>query len=152
MEESSNLRVNLGIYRLNNLLVRLLWKNIRDAGLNMPVMHAVVIEYLATHPETYQKDLEGAFLVNRSTISKIVQAMEQRGYVRREPVSKDGRLKRLFLTDLGMELRPRVVEAIHITDAQLLDTMTPEQSQSFRDTIQNIRTGLNQKLTAGSAT
>ncbi len=137
MSASENTRIGLDIYSMNNLLIRLMWKNVRDAGLDMPVMHAVVIEFLVTHPETYQKDLEAAFQVNRSTITKIIQAMERRGYIRRESVSKDARLKRVFLTEQGMALHQIVAETIQMTDAQLMSTMTPAQGETLRRTLQD---------------
>jgi DNA-binding MarR family transcriptional regulator len=48
--------------------------------------------------ETYQKDVEKEFDVTRSTASKVIELMEQKGLVRREKVSQDARLRKIVLT------------------------------------------------------
>ena len=46
----------------------------------------------------FQKDLEAAFKIRRSTVSRMMELMEQKGMLTRESVNGDARLKRLVLT------------------------------------------------------
>lgn len=41
----------------------------------------------------FQKDLETEFCIGRSTVTNILNLMEKKGFVRRESVSYDARLK-----------------------------------------------------------
>ena len=75
------------------------------AGINR--MQGWIIGYLYRHSEeaVFQKDLEAEFQMARSTASGILQAMEKKGLITREPIPRDARLKRLVLTEKGMEFQ-----------------------------------------------
>ena len=61
--------------------------------------HGWIIAFLSCNKDKdiFQKDVEREFDVTRSTASKVIDLMEQKGLVRREKVSKDARLKKLVL-------------------------------------------------------
>ena len=56
-----------------------------------------IIGYLAHNQErpVYQKDLEKAFNVTRSTASKVLTLMEKKGFIERRAVKEDARLKEI---------------------------------------------------------
>ena len=62
-----------------------------------------IIGHLARHrnEDVFQKDLEEIFSVRRSTMSTIILRMEQKGFLVRESVPYDARLKKLVLTEKG---------------------------------------------------
>ncbi len=47
----------------------------------------------------YQRDFENEFGITRSTASKMLTGLEQKGLIRRAGVTSDGRLKQILLTD-----------------------------------------------------
>ena len=59
-----------------------------------------VLRYLQDHPgeDVFQKDMDAAFKIRRSTVSRMMELMEQKGMLTRESVNGDARLKRLVLT------------------------------------------------------
>lgn len=64
-----------------------------------------VIGYIAkSSGDIYQKDLEKQFSIRRSSVSKMLSSLEEKGLVRRESVKGDARLKRLVLTDKAIEI------------------------------------------------
>lgn len=65
-----------------------------------------IIGYIYDHREqdVFQKDLEGDLCISRSTVSKVVDLMIQKGMVRREPVAYDARLKKLILTEKALQI------------------------------------------------
>ena len=80
------------------------------AGINR--MQGWIIGYLYRHSEeaVFQKDLEAEFQMARSTASGILQAMEKKGLITRESIPRDARLKRLELTEKGMEFQMEIME------------------------------------------
>lgn len=60
-----------------------------------------IIGYLSDNRErdVFQRDLEKEFGITRSTASKVVNLMEQKGLVEKRSVSYDARLKKLVLTE-----------------------------------------------------
>ena len=76
-----------------------------------------ILRYLDTHRDrdVFQKDLECAFKIRRSTVSKTVELMEQKQLLVRESVNGDARKKRLRLTpkaDAVLEEMAKAVDAL----------------------------------------
>jgi len=65
-----------------------------------------IIRFLADNAErdVYQKNLEEEFAITRSTASKVLRLMEQKGLVTREAVAQDARLKKIALTKKAWEI------------------------------------------------
>lgn len=60
--------------------------------------------------EVYQRDLETRFGITRSTASKVVNLMVQKGLIQQESVPGDKRLKRLVLTERALEIKQMMDE------------------------------------------
>lgn len=62
----------------------------------MSFMHGWLLRYLYENDENsiYQKDIEHYFSVGRSSVTGTLKALERLGYVYRESVENDARLKR----------------------------------------------------------
>lgn len=60
-----------------------------------------IIGYLADNSDrdVFQRDLEREFGITRSTASKVINLMEQKGLVERQSVACDARLKKIVLTE-----------------------------------------------------
>ena len=58
--------------------------------------------------DIYQKDLEKKFSVTRSTASKVVKLMVQKGLIVREEVESDARLKKLILTEKALNMHEAI--------------------------------------------
>lgn len=72
------------------------------------------------HP-VFQRDIEEAFQIRRSTATGIIKLIEQKGYITRASVKQDARLKQLVPTAKAEALRPRIVEHIRKCEAALAD-------------------------------
>ena len=144
MEGTYN-ELSLELYALGNAMWRRLGEHMREAELaDVTPMHATIIAYLEEHGEVYQRDLENEFQVNRSTITKIVQIMERKGYIRRETVPQDGRLKRLVLTDLGRGLYARLRWCGESTNQEMMNALSPEEQRMLLASLAKIRKKLEQ--------
>ena len=68
---------------------------------SMTGTNGCIIGYLAENSgrDVFQKDIEKAFGITRSTASKVINLMEQKGLVERQSVSCDARLKKIVLTE-----------------------------------------------------
>ena len=65
-------------------------------GVQSRVMH-YILEHGQDGP-VFQRDVEAAFNLSRSTTTNILQLMEKNGLICRESVAQDARLKRIVLT------------------------------------------------------
>ena len=81
-------------------LSRNLSAHVRKSGVDeVTMMHGWIIRYLYENREQdiFQKDIEQRFAVGRSTVTNLIQLMEKKGFVKRESVKQDARLKKVIL-------------------------------------------------------
>ena len=76
-----------------------------DSGLtNMQSLVLHFIAFQTLERDIYQKDVEKAFQIRRSTATGILQCLEKEGYIYRETVERDARLKKIIPTEKTIEL------------------------------------------------
>ena len=89
--------------------------------------------------DIFQKDLEEAFSLRRSTVSKAVKIMEQKELIRRESVDYDARLKKLVLTPKAQKLNEIVkADMINLAD-KVTEKLSDEQIRQFLGIIKTIK-------------
>ena len=84
----------------------------------------------------FQKDIEQRFAVGRSTVTNLIQLMEKKGFVKRESVKQDARLKKVILTEKGIasqESFEDIVEHIPEPDEMNEKTDTKNYTSSSKD-------------------
>ena len=59
--------------------------------------------------DMFQRDVEAEFNIRRSTATGILQLMEKNGFLLREPVAYDARLKKLVLTPKALAVHEGVI-------------------------------------------
>ncbi len=99
-----------------------------------------VLRYLQEHDgeKVYQKDLEAEFKIRRSTISKMVDLMEQKGLLVRESVGADARLKSLSLTELAREVLQTVFQGVQEMENEVRESFTAEEYQTLNDLLEKL--------------
>lgn len=135
-------RVGFEIRRLNCVVSRGLEKKVREAGIDeITLMHGWIMRYLYDNREkdVFQKDLEKQFSIGRSTVTNIIQIMEKKGYIRREFVEHDARLKKVLLTPRGIESHETIERLIDTLNAKMLKGIAEEELQVFLNVAKKIR-------------
>ena len=108
-------------------------------------MHGMVLAFLCRRPEQalYQKDVENYFSISPSTATCMLKMMEQKGYLRREPVSHDARLKRLVCTPEGEQLFCSINTAVQGVEADLLGCLGNEAYDQLWEGLEKLRRSLD---------
>lgn len=108
-------------------------------------VNAQILSYLVSHEDhdVFQRDIEEVFSIRRSTVSKVVRLMEQKGLVRREAVSHDARLKRLVLTDKAREIHEVAYREYTSFEARTTQALTNEEIQTLGLLLEKIGSTLN---------
>lgn len=134
MEERGQEQIGMEIKVLYNL-----YRRINDTYGNSNYIKGVcgsnlwIIGYLTMNEgkDVFQKDLEKQFSIRRSTASKTLQLMEDKGLIRREPVFYDARLKKIILTDKALEIHKMIVEDIQNANTIASKGISQEELNSF---------------------
>lgn len=92
-----------------------------------------IIGYLSHHQDhpVYQKDLEKAFNVTRSTASKVLTLMEKKGFIQRRTVVQDARLRQIVLTDRAREIADAMEKKRMEIQQQLTRGFSEEEKQQL---------------------
>lgn len=103
-----------------------------------------IIGYLAHNRDRdiCQRDIEAAFSVRRSSVSKVITLMEQKGLIERVPVKSDARLKKLVLTPLALGLHESIEAEFDAMDERLTRGFAPEELEQFRAYIEKMKKNL----------
>ena len=76
--------------------------------------------------DIFQKDVEAEFQIRKSTATGSLQLLEKKGFIRRESVERDGRLKRVLPTDKALAMRDRVMQSLRSAEKQMLQGIGKE--------------------------
>lgn len=69
--------------------------------------------------------------------------MEKKGYIKRESVENDARLKKIVLTEKGMSIKSSIDKAIISNEQEFDSIFTPEEKQTFLFLIRKLKTGIS---------
>lgn len=111
---------------------------------SMTGTNGCIIGYLAENSErdVFQRDIEKHFGITRSTASKVINLMEQKGLVERESVSYDARLKKLTLTDKSKSISHLMSEDMILVDGILTENFTREEKDALCGYLERMKANI----------
>lgn len=142
MIEKKSSRVGLAIRRLDHVLRKNLEASVKAEGIDeITLMHGWIIRYLYENrnKDVFQKDIEKNFSICRSSVTGIIQIMEKKGYISREFVAHDARLKKVMLTEKGIRSHQKIEELISWQNEQLTQGIDEEELQIFLKVAEQLR-------------
>lgn len=131
------------IHILSHKLKKRMNANMQSLGLTgvqSRVMHYILVK-CADGP-VFQRDVESAFGMSRSTATGILQLMEKNGLILRESVASDARLKSLVPTDKAAHLDAQIGESLRQTEQRLTQGLSDEQIALFLETVAHMSENL----------
>jgi len=129
MKKSNHLAKEL--HRLDIGVGRVLCQSLSGCGMEeVSGTNGRIIRFLSDHEDNdvYQRDLEKEFGITRSTASRVLMLMEQKGLIERHSVKKDARLKKLVLTEKSRAISASFIGNGRRMDQLLLEGFSPEET------------------------
>lgn len=105
------------------------------------ILHFILLESLSR--DLFQRDLEKEFKVRRSTATGALQLLEKKGYLYREPVEEDARLKRIVPTEKALRLRSRLLKSIRRRETRIRAGIPAEDMEVFIRVLKQISENLS---------
>jgi len=100
-------------------------------GWSLSLSEIYALGILAERAPLSQQELGDALALEKSSVSRLVQQMEQRGWVTRERDARDSRLRLLRLTDEGMQIAGRLQRHMSEAHATLFAQLTPREQAAL---------------------
>lgn len=102
------------------------------------------LRYIWEHQgdDIFQKNLESAFKVRRSTATEVLKAMERKMLIQRIPCMEDKRSKKILLTEKGLAICQENHKKAVATDRRILSGISEEEADTFLEILEKIRNNL----------
>lgn len=134
----TSLKVFIGLRRTNDMLDKLIHKDIKSYGLN--VTEFAVLEVLYNRGEHTIQRIKERILIASSSTTYVVTNLEKKGYIQRRQDTKDKRVSYASLTDKGRafmdEIFPNHANAI----AFVFSDLSEDELQSLQKVLKRIST------------
>lgn len=95
--------------------------------------------------DVYQRDIEEEFHIRRSSVTSVLQNLEKNGFITRESVQSDARLKKIVLTEKAKMLQCKAISGILHFEEELLDLFDPQEQEQFFEYLNRISNYLDQQ-------
>lgn len=105
------------------------------------VLHHILLKSICG--PVYQKDVEKEFQIRRSTATGILNTLEKNGFIIREPVKEDARLKQLVPTDKARSIRGKILENIRYMETLLQNDILHEDLDVCQRVLEQMSANLS---------
>ena len=133
------------IHILSHKLKKRMDANVQSLGITgvqSRIMHYILVK--CAEGPVFQRDVEKAFDMSRSTTTGILQLMEKNGLILRESVASDARLKSLIPTEKAVDLDAQSGRSLCQSEQRLTAGLTAEQLAQFLETVERMSANLEE--------
>lgn len=147
-----NVKISVGkeVHSLDNLIGRYIemcaYTDERFDGITGT--NGRILGYIARRRDSdvFQRDIEREFCITRSTASKVLTLMEQKGFIERRSVPGDARLKKLVLTDISVQFTNMMHENVSRIESVLTDGVSSGELEAFFSTVEKMKENLRAQM------
>ena len=131
---------------INNLIRRRMDVRFSEQGLgDLSGMQGPMVGYIYDNckkQDIFQKDIEKVFNIRRSTATVMLQNLELKGFITRQAVEHDARLKKIMVTEKAEQYSLRIREQINEFHKELEQGITEEEKEEFSRILDKIQQNL----------
>lgn len=93
--------------------------------------------------DVFQRDIEQYLSIRRPTATRMLNHMVENGFIKRESVEYDGRLKKLILTQKSVDLYNNIFDEIRRVDEYMTRGLTENEKAEFLRIAKKIQKNLD---------
>ena len=129
------------IKTINNLMRKTMDKKTGQRPDRATLMHCWIIGFVQDREDsgldTFPKDIEKEFSINRSTTSEMLKLMCKKGMIEREEVEYDARLKKIVLTESSRNHNRQIEDKMKelLSDTQIEESRIASEVIIYADKI-----------------
>jgi DNA-binding MarR family transcriptional regulator len=108
-----------------------------SAGIGLTGTQGAILHFIYKESkgrDIFQRDIEAEFDIRRSSVTSVLQGLEQGGFIRRESVEDDARLKKLTLTEKALKISKYITRLLDKAN-KLLTRNLKKQDIEYLDTL-----------------
>ena len=147
MEESIELHytdtVHFELEQTAKLMRRLSIQILEKIGIDISIDECAALDTISCNSDICQRDLAKKILKDRANTGRILNSLEEKGYVKRVVDTKNNRLvKKVKITDTGKKQLNEITSKIRNYIENVTHKIPREDVRRIRDTLKNFRLDL----------
>ena len=127
------------IYRVSRLLRQHLGQVLQDLHLDLSAEQYFLLYRLTQQPGCSQQALADPILGDYPNITRLLDALEKKGFVQREPDPDDRRRHRIHLSKKGTSAMQKAAASIPATRESLFGQLSPSRVQALSKALDSIQ-------------
>ncbi len=137
-------KVGMYIRTLSNLIKKRIDHLSKETGLTG--FQGYLIGYLIAETarrDVFQRDVEKHLEISRASVTSVLQLLEKNGFIRRESVLDDARLKKIVVTEKGVRADAQIKATLDDLEVSLREGISQEEFEIFQSVMQRIKMNLD---------
>lgn len=145
--KAREVRIGYEIRTIHNLIGTHVRYHMNQILPELTPMQTWIINFLHDHQkqDIYQKNIEEEFDISRATATKLLQLMEKKNLIVRQPVAHDGRLKKIILTEKAHGCQEKARQDMQRTEEILTQGMSEEEIRQLKRLLLQIHQNIASK-------
>ncbi len=146
MERSNE--IGFAVRRLSNAIRRDVEKEQESMGIKkLKGINGWAIGYFFENrdKDVFQRDFEEKFSIRRSTASRMLKTMEEKGFIERVSVENDARLKKIVLTEQAIENHKKIIESIKAREECLKKGIPESELKIFFKVMEKLTANMEEQ-------
>ena len=119
---------------------------------NLSPSRYYALVHIGNHPGMSLSELSSLMLCDKSNATRIIKGLESEGLVTKRPHETDGRTIRLYLSEEGLNLRDKAVDAHQSYNRHRFAEVARTEQDSLVHRLVQLKSTLRQDLRLGSPT
>lgn len=119
-----------------------------DLNVGVTVDQFITLDAIYCNKDICQRDLSKLILKDRSNTGRILNILEERGFIDRLVETKNKRLvKKIYITEKGKKIIEENQEKLRMAFMQVFNDITDEELDSLHETLSKIKSNLSKITT-----
>ena len=119
-------------------------------SITVPQAHLICFIFNESiNKDIFQKDIEKAFALHRSSVSLMLDKMENSEFIKRIPVENDARLKKIELTPKALAHYKEIMVCIEHSRTKIMQDVTAEEQELCKSVLKKIQLNITSIIKNG---
>jgi MarR family transcriptional regulator for hemolysin len=113
-------------------------RNIRESGLDITIDQWLVLKTIIDHPDLTQREIAAKVFKDHASITRMIELLVKRGYLKRSPNPTDRRQYKLELTSKGERVYEELVPIVAKNRETALEGFSEEEIELLKGLLQRM--------------
>ncbi len=134
------------VAKTNLLMKSCFGRAIKQKNLNITPEQWAVLYSVVKNPGMSQTEIARISMKDKANATHIIDALEEKGYLKRISDHEDRRVKVIMPTSAGEEVLKRLIVIAEMTNAKFMKDLTEAERQSLTESLRKISSSLENVL------